>query len=154
MISYKRVPVCLLLFTLVSAILFRSVAATTSQLSVPAGEEVTKPLSLLVDDHVFISFTVVGQTENTIDFALVDPHGNMTEFGRIGNVRYSFVCEDAGEYTLNFSNTFSTEGKFITLDYEIDHYILGMPQMLFLTVIIVVVCLAMVAVFVLMGKSH
>jgi hypothetical protein len=40
------------------------------------------------------------------------------------------------------------------MDYEAQHYLFGIPQMLFQVVIIVVVCMAAVAVFVLMRKPH
>lgn len=55
---------------------------------------------------------------------------------------------------MHFSNTDSLEDKLVTLDYEIEHYIFGMPQMLFLAIIIVLVCIAAVAAFILMGKQH
>lgn len=48
----------------------------------------------------------------------------------------------------------SSEDKLVSLDYEVQHYIFGMPQMLFLTIIIVLVCVAAVAVFILMGKPR
>ncbi len=41
----------------------------------------------------------------------------------------------------------------MTLDYEIDHYIFGIPQMLFMTIIIAVVCVVGVAVFIMLSKK-
>lgn len=55
---------------------------------------------------------------------------------------------------MHFSNSASSEDRLVSLDYEVQHYILGMPQMLFLTAVIVVVCVAAVAVFILMGKPR
>lgn len=155
MIPFKKASICFLLVVMVAAVLVRFVAATTVQFTVPSGEEVLRPVNLAVDDHVLVSFTVVGQTESTLDFCITDPDGNVTaEFSRQGYVRYSFVCEEPGDYVLHFSNVYSSESKFVALDYEVQHYILGIPQMLFLTVVIVVVCVAAVAVFVLMGNPH
>jgi len=63
-------------------------------------------------------------------------------------------CDEAGEYVLHFSNTDASEDKLVTLNYEIQHYIFGIPQMLFLTIIIVLVCVGAVATFILMGKTR
>jgi len=102
-----------------------------------------------------VKFTVLGQTENTLDFYITDSHGNVkVEYNNIGNVDYRFVCEEAGEYVLHFSNKGRSEDKLVTLEYEIQHYIFGIPQMLFLTIIIVLVCTGAVTTFMLMGKPH
>ena len=53
-----------------------------------------------------------------------------------------------GECTLNFTNTDQTEHKLVTLNYDITHYIFGMPQMLFMVILIAVVSVAGVAVFI------
>jgi len=155
MIPFKKTSFCFLLVVIVVGILVHFAVATTVQFTVPSGEEVPRTLNLAVDDHVLVSFTVVGQTESTLDFWITDPNGNVTAaFSRQGDVHYSFVCVESGDYVLHFSNVYSSQNKFVALDYEIQHYILGIPQMLFLTVIIAVVCVAMVAVFILMGKPH
>ena len=78
----------------------------------------------------------------------------IAEYIKVGNVDHRFVCDEAGEYVLHFSNTDTSEDKLITLNYEIQHYIFGIPQMLFLTIIIVLVCMGAVATFILMGKPH
>lgn len=75
-------------------------------------------------------------------------------FDNVGNINYGFVCDEEGKYLMHFSNVGSSEDKLVSLDYEIQHHVFGMPQMLFLTIIIVVVCVAAVAVFILMGNQH
>jgi len=155
MISSKKVLACLLFIAALLGIFSQLASATTTQFSVQGGAEVLKTISLATDDHVLIKFTIVGQTESTIDFYVADPHGNvMAEFSRQGDVRYPFVCNEGGDYVLHFSNTFSPESKLVTLDYEIEHYLFGLPQMLFLTLVVVVICVAAVAVFILMGKPR
>jgi len=69
-------------------------------------------------------------------------------------ISVSFVCDLEGEYLLRFSNVDSPVDKLVTLECEVEHYIFGVPQMLFLTIIIVLICVAAVAVFVLMGKPR
>ena len=129
--------------------------ATSMNITVPAGQEATRTINLAVDDRVLIRFTVIGQTTNTIDFSITYPNGTLlSDFGNTGDVTYNFICTKEGDYILHFVNTDSTDDKLVTLNYEVDHYIFGMPQMLFLALVVVVVCVAAVAVFILMGKPH
>jgi hypothetical protein len=130
------------------------VSATTTNFTVNRGEEEVKSVNLSVEDHVVIKFTVVGSAEDAIDFYMTYPNGTVKNFGSVGYFHYSFVCDLEGKYELHFSNLESVEDKLVALDYEVDHYIFGIPQMLFLAIIIAVVCVAAVAAFVLMGKPH
>jgi hypothetical protein len=130
-----------------------TVRATAESFTVQAGQEQIRYLSLAADDHVQIRFTVIGQATNVLDFYITDPQGNVMEnFGTTGNLNYAFVCTQEGEYRLHFSNVASAEDKLVSLDYEVTHYIFGMQQNLFLALIVVGICVAMVAVFVLMSK--
>jgi hypothetical protein len=123
--------------------------------SVPEGEELTKPISLVVDDRVSIEFTIVGQTKSELDFYITDPQGNVTvEYSQVGTVKHCFACDKAGEYIMHFSNTDQAEDKLVTLNYEVQHYIFGMPQTLFLTILIALVCVGAVAAFALIGKPR
>ncbi|MEM3642133.1 MAG: hypothetical protein QXH37_09455 [Candidatus Bathyarchaeia archaeon] len=119
-----------------------------------AGEEVTKSVNLAVEDHVLIKFTVVGEhTDNLLDFYITYPNGTLKKFGKVSYFSYDFVCYLKGEYVLHFSNIVSAEIKLVSLDCEIQHYIFGIPQMLFLTIVIVVVCVGAVATFIMMSKT-
>ncbi|HVP93124.1 MAG TPA: emp24/gp25L/p24 family protein [Acidobacteriota bacterium] len=121
--------------------------------TVKAGQEETRILSLVVEDHVQIRFTVIGQTISTLDFYVTDPNGYiMKTFGAIGNVNYAFVCSQKGDYTLHFSNVASAEDKLVSLDYDVTPYIYGIPQTLFLVLVIVGICMVMVTVFILTSK--
>jgi len=120
--------------------------------TVQGGKEETRSISLAVEDRVLIRFTVVGLSDSSLHFYTTYPNGTEKDFGRRGDFHNSFLCDIEGECVLHFSNTDSTEDKLVALNYEVQHYIFGIPQMLFLTIIIVVVCVAAVAVFILMGK--
>jgi hypothetical protein len=125
--------------------------ATTTQFTLKAGGEVTHPINLIADDRVLIQYKVISaiaDTSNTVQFSINFPNGTVKEFGESGDFSYSFVCDAEGEYTLNFTNTDQTENKLVTLNYEIDHYIFGMPQMLFMVILIAVVSMVGVAVFI------
>jgi hypothetical protein len=152
--TQPKTPMRFLFIVIVFSILIPPAKATTMNFTVPKGEEITKSITLAVEDHVSIKFTVVGQTRSTLDFCITDPHGNVkAEYNKTGHVDYCFVCDEAGEYGLHFTNTDRSEDKLVTLNCEIQHYIFGIPQMLFLTIIIVLVCVGAVATFVLMGKT-
>ena len=147
---------CLALSLLVTALVFLlipAVRATAESFTVHAGQEEIKPLSLAAEDHVQIRFTVTGQATNVLDFYITDPNGNtIVTFQSTGNVNYAFVCSQEGEYRLHFSNAASTEDKLVSLDYEVQHFIFGMDQMLFLLLIVVGICIAAVAVFIITSK--
>ncbi|MEM3695107.1 MAG: hypothetical protein QXJ11_04015 [Candidatus Bathyarchaeia archaeon] len=153
MVSVRStLPYLILLFAFSLMLVQLAVAASTS-FTMRGGEEVTKVLKLAVEDHVLISFSVVGG-DNTIRFYLVCPNGTVRDFGDVGYFHYTFVCDFEGDYVLRFSNVGSAVDKLVTLNYEVEHYIFGVPQMLFLTVVIAIVCVVMVASFILLSKFH
>jgi len=155
MIRLKKELIRFLFIVVVLAILVQPADATATSFTVQKGEEKTKIISLVVEDRVLVKFTVVGRTASTLDFYITDAHGDIqVEYSRVGTVSYSFVCDEAGEYVLHFSNTDTSEDKDVYLDYEIQHYIFGIPQNLFLTLIIVLICMGAVATFILMGKPR
>lgn len=122
--------------------------ATTLQFNISAGNERIEALQLAKEDHVAIKIDATG----LIDFTLTDPRGNTKTFEGTADVDYSFVCDIEGKYTMRFSNVGSVEDRLVTIDYEVQHYVFGIPQMLFLTLVIVLFCMAAVAVFVMMSR--
>ncbi len=128
--------------------------AATVQLSIKGGEETNYQIKLADEDRVLIRFNVIGVESKTIHFSFTFPNATVADFGDVGSLSHSFVCDAEGEYTLHFNNTASSETKLVTMDYEIDHYILGIPQMLFLVLLIAVICVLMVASFILMGRHY
>jgi hypothetical protein len=144
-----------ILVGVLSEVLVYPAEATSMSFTVQAGQEVTKPLDLAVEDRVTIKFTVTGQTLSLLDFYFTHPDGNVIQaFNGTGSVNFSFICSKEGTYELHFSNVGSSEDKLVSLDYEAQHYIFGMPQMLFLTLVVLGICLVMIAVFFLMGKPR
>ena len=137
------------------ACLVQAALATTASFGVNVGGVETRTLRLATEDHVFVHFTVTGgQSESTVEFSITCPNQTVNGFGRVGVLECRFVCDSEGDYILHFSNEGQSENKFITLDYEIQHYIFGLPQMLFLAMVVVAFCLGAVAVFILTGKQH
>jgi hypothetical protein len=154
MIRLRKLLILLLLAQIVFLIIVQFAEATSMSFTVHVGEEETKTINIAVEDRVLIKFTVVGSSDNALYFSITYPNGTEKDFGKRGDFHDSFVCDTEGECILHFSNTDSTEDKLVTLNYEVEHYIFGVPQMLFLTIIIVVVCVAAVATFILMGKPR
>lgn len=151
----RKALIPFLLIILILGILVQYASATATQFTVHGGQEFTVTIDLTTEDHVLIKFGVIGQSDSTIDFRLVDPYENVAaEFSKKGDVSYTFVCTEGGDYVMHFSNVFSSEDKLITLEYEIEHYFFGLPQMLFMVLVVVVICVAAVAVFILMGKPR
>lgn len=153
MIRHKTGLVSFLFLAIIFSIAVQVAEATAMYFTVHGRDEVTKSLNLAVEDHVLIRFNV-GVSESSIHFYMTYPNRTEKDFGNVSDFNYSFVCNADGEYALHFSNVGSLEDRSITLDYEIDHYIFGIPQMLFLAMIIAIVCVAAVAVFIFMGKPH
>ena len=153
MMLIKKLLACSLLAVAIVLLLVPAVRGVAESFTVKAGQEETRTIYLVVEDHVQIRFTVIGQTISTLNFYITDPHGyTMKTFSATGNVNYAFICSQEGDYTLHFSNVASTEDKLVSLDYEVTPYIYGIPQTLFLVLIIVGICMVMVTVFILKSK--
>ena len=127
--------------------------AATLNIIVPAGEEVNHKIDIKIDDRVIMQFTVVGGENSLISFSLLLPNATEITFGDVGVFDYSFISDIEGEYVMNFINTDMNESKLVTLNYDVEHYLFGMPQMFFLAIVITGFCLLMLGAFVLLGQS-
>jgi len=142
-------------FVLIASSVINSTNATTETSSVPPKTDLTKSLTLKENDRVYIGFSVIGETTTQIDFYITNPEEDITHpHNNTGHVSLSFLTTEAGTYTLHFDNTQLAETKTITLNYDVEHYILGMPQEMFLTTIIAIICILAVAAFIFFGKSR
>jgi len=144
----------LMLFLLIVGLVACSVEAETENFSVAPKTEVPKLLSLQEDDRVAISFTVIGQTTSALDFYITDPSGNIViQFESAGQRSFSLHATTSGVYTFHFDNSKFLEEKMVTLNYDVQHYILGIPQTFFYVLVIAVISVIGIAFFVLLGKS-
>ena len=149
----KRVGFALLTgFLIFVSSITLSYAATLS-MNVPAGEGVNQPIDLEEGDHIFIQVSVVGTKSSYISFSIIYPNGSEKDFGEIASFDQSFICEIDGEHNLKFVNKDTTESKLVTLNYKVDQYILGIPKLLFVALVIVLICLIMIAAFILLSPS-
>ncbi len=134
-------------------IIAHPVVATITNITVQDGKEVVHTIRLANDDRVLIQFSVLGQTRNSLHFSIAFPNGTLLDYGEIGDFHLSFVSDSDGQCTLNFTNQDAGDRKLVTLDYEIDHYMFGMPQMLFMTLVVAVICVGGVAVFIMLSRK-
>lgn len=134
----------------------QSAAATTMSFTVNVGAEVTRNLNLTIDDHVLIEFTAVSQeNDGVLDFWITYPNGTVqTSYHNVGNVNYDFICNVEGDYVLHFANVGSSYDVFVSMNYEVEHNVMGISQPLFEAIAIIVICVLAVAAFVLLGKRY
>jgi hypothetical protein len=151
MINVKKVGIILLIGLMSIIFLINLSSASLSSLTVPAGEEINQKINLDVNDRVVIEFKILGTENNFISFSLFYPNATEMNFGEVGELNLNFMCDEKGEYGLNFINNDINESKLVTLNLDVEHYIFGMPQMLFLAVVIVLIFLAGLAARVLLG---
>lgn len=125
-----------------------AVNAVSQTISVGAGQEEVKAVDLKVDDEVFGRVSVIGDSSNDIDFYVKDPDGNVIVQGEKVSVKdFRFTASKEGTYKLHFDNTFSTGAKTVSFNYDVRHYIFGIPQEDFLVFVVMAVALIGLALF-------
>ena len=141
----KKVGIIQLVGLMVIIFLIDLSSASLSSFTIPAGEEINHKINLDINDRVVLEFRIIGTENNFISFSLFYPNATEMNFGEVGKLNHNFMCDAKGEYNLNFVNNDMNESKLVTLNLDVEHYIFGMPQMLFLAVVIVVIFLAGIA---------
>jgi len=148
----KNVVLPLILFIFIASLVAYSAKAETENFTVPSESEVTRSLNLQKDDRVAIGFTVVGQTV-TLNFYVTDPNGEtVIRYDTVGQKSFSLHATTPGVYILHFDNSDSSEEKTVTLNYDVQHYILGLPQTLFYVLIIAVISVVGIVLFAVLGR--
>jgi hypothetical protein len=145
--------VCLLVVsTLLITMFVASVQAATESLNIQAGEDSVRKINMSAEDHIRISFTVLSQSPSSFRFWIVFPNGTTRNYEESTSYNISFVSGVQGECELHFDNTNSTSNQLVTLNYEIEHYYFGIPEIPFLIIVIGVLLLCIVTGYVIMGK--
>jgi hypothetical protein len=153
MANLKRLTVNALVVLALLGVLIGLSQATITSLIVQGGKEATHPIDLIKEDRVLIQYKVIGGNVSALKFSISFPNGTRRDFSGTGDFSYSFICNAEGQYVLHFVNTDQADEIRITLDYEVQHYIFGIPQMLFMAIIVVLACVIGVAAFVMMGRT-
>jgi len=150
----KKSFLCTLVFLVSVSLLIELGQSITSSINIKPESEFEQTLNLELEDHVLIQIRALGVSSNDFSSKLFFPNDSLIDFGGENQINYSFICEIEGQYILKFSNNDSQNDKLITLNYEIQNYVFGMPKMLFLTLMIVGICLVWVVIFVFLGKTY
>ena len=137
----------------VSMLTINMTHAVSRTVSVAPGEEEVENIGLKVADEVSGKISVVGDSSDDINFFITDPDGKVVvSFNRVSLTSFRFKASKEGIYTLHFDNTFSAEPKTVTFNYDVRHYIFGIPQEDFLVFIVMIVAVAGLILFV--ALSH
>ena len=151
--NLRRSAAYILIILAVLAVLVGLGQATPVSVIVQGGAEVTHPINLIAEDRVLIQIKFAGGNTSALQFSISFPNATVRNFEKSGDFSYSFICDVEGEYVLHFVNTDQSEELRLTLDYEVQHYIFGIPQMLFMVLLIVLACIGGVVAYVLLGRS-
>ena len=148
MLNLGRSLVNMLIIVALLSVVIGIAQATIASLTIKAGEEVTHPINLIAEDRVLIQYKFVEGNTTAIQFSISFPNGTIRDFKTSGDFSHSFICDNEGEYLLHFVNTDQKEDVRLTLDYEIQHYIFGIPQMLFMVILIAIISVVGLAIFI------
>jgi hypothetical protein len=139
-----------LLFILCLFATVGAVYANTENLSIGAGKQYVSKIDVDSGDRVHI--TLVGQATSTLSVSIVFPNSTAINLGEVGQFSTSFTSDTKGTCVLNFDNSNSSDLAIVALNYEVEHDILGMPQMIFVLVLIAVLLMFVVAGYIIMNK--
>ena len=143
----------LLFFLLTFCLLSTSclVNADTGTFQIQPLQQQTITLNLNNGDSV--TGTVVVNGQGVIDFWISDPQGtNATNYSNVGQTGFSMNAQTSGNFTLHMFNTSTNSSVSATINYNPNYTILGMPQELFLLLVIVGIALLLIVVWALSSK--
>lgn len=144
-------PSCFLFVVLMLNI--SCVNAFSQTFSVDAGQQEVRNVDLKVDDEVFGRISVIGGSSSDIDFYVTEPDGNViVKHEKVSVKDFSFTVSKEGTHKLFFDNTFSTGAKTISFNYDVRHFIFGIPQEGFLVFVVVIVGVIGLALFTVLSR--
>jgi hypothetical protein len=116
---------------------------TSASFTIQPLKEHTITLDLKETDGVSGSFSTVSNDETGVNFYITDPYNNtILRYDNVLQRSFSFTAEVDGSHQLHFDNSLSASSrKTVSLNYEITHYTMGMPQEQFLFIVIAAVAL-------------
>jgi len=141
----------ILCFLLAFALTCSLANAYSETIELKGGASKTRTVNLNTGDEISGRVTIVG---NPINFTVTDPDDKIILSYPINEpTNFKFTAEKTGEYKFHFENYFSEEIKFVTFNYNVQHYIFGFPQEYILLFIIVGLSLVAVVVFAAMSPK-
>ena len=144
--------VCALLILCFSISAIGIVHANAGSFNLAPGNQTVCEIPVSSGDRVQVTFTAVGDNSNSLLFWIAFPNSTVTTPGNVDQYSASFTSSVGGTCELHFNNTSSSETILVALNYEVDHYIFGIPEMIFVLAVIVVLLMVFVSVYVVMNK--
>lgn len=129
---------CFSLF-LFSILLFTGTCLAVSEtIMVPAGKTISRDVDLNVEDEVTGRITVIGIELGGINFTVIGPSGQIVMPTQMIKVTdFKFIATERGVHTFLFDNSFSSDDRTVSFNYDVKHYWFGMPQEFFLMLVVV-----------------
>jgi len=144
--------VYLLLILCFSVSIIGLVHANAGSFNVGPGNQTVCEVPVSAGDKVQLTFSAVGDNSNSLLFSIVFPNSTVTKLGNVDQYSTSFTSDAGGTCQLCFNNTSSSETIFVALNYEVNHYVFGIPEMIFVLIIIVVLLMAFVSAYILTSR--
>jgi hypothetical protein len=154
MMLFRKIIVYTLFCLLIASLFFGIANAITFNINIEPNGQVDHKLDLLLEDRILLQIRNIGSTTGNFSVNLYFPDGSIENIGNGNSIDYNFICELEGEYFLILENWDLESDILVTLNVEIQNYIFGIPKMLFLTLVIVGICLVGVVFFVFLGKTY
>jgi hypothetical protein len=141
----------LLLLILLSA---GQVMATAETVLVQSGKTVFRDVNLNVEDEVSGRISVIGGESGGINFTVVGPNDQIVLPTKMVIVSdFKFSASEKGTYRFIFDNSLSSIDKTVSFNYDAKHYWFGMPQEVFLMIIVVLVGALALAIYAMASKG-
>jgi hypothetical protein len=126
---------------LILAGITRLTLGSNASFTVQPLKEHTITLNLQETDGVSGSFSTVSEDETGLNFYVTDPYNNtVLHYDDVLQRSFSFTAEVNGNFQMHFDNSLSADNsKIVSLNYDVTHYIMGLPQEQFLMIVIVAI---------------
>ncbi len=131
-----------------------TVEANVGSYNVAPGDQATCSFNVSAGDKVQITFTTAGDNSYALMSWMVLPNSTIIDLGNADRYSAGFASSVGGKIELHFSNTGSSDTVLVALNYQVDHYILGMPQNTFFLIAVAVLLMVVVGGFVILSRPH
>jgi hypothetical protein len=139
------------LIILVSVLSVGVVSGYSDTFELAAKDSAVREVNLNADDVVSGRVAIVGAA---INFSVSGPDDVVVSNYTVDSpLDFNFTAAKAGTYRFHFENWFSDEVKYVTLNYNVQHYIFGFPQEFILLFVIVGFALVAVVIFIAMSPK-
>ena len=126
--------------------------ANSGSFNLAPGNQTVCEFSVSSGDRVQVTFTAAGDNSNSLLFWISFPNSTVTNPGSVDQYSASFTSNAGGTCGLHFNNTSSSETILVALNYEVDHYIFGIPEMIFVLAVIAVLVMVFISAYAIMSK--